>query len=107
MTRTGDRFTAGGTLEQVSTKRWRIIGPSLLVVATWIGTGGLVTTLVATLVAGSLHGYTLLRAAAIGCVIKLFLVEGADLFLLSTDKTTFQGWKSLGPWTTWYFGPTS
>ncbi len=107
MTRTGDRFTAGGTLEQVSTKRWRIIGPSLLVVATWIGTGGLVTTLVATLVAGSLHGYTLLRAAAIGCVIKIFLVEGADLFLLSTDKTTFQGWKSLGPWTTWYFGPTS
>ena len=52
MTRTGDRFTASGTLEQVSTKRWRIIGPGLLVAATWIGTGGLV----ATLAAGSLYG---------------------------------------------------
>ncbi len=62
MTRMGDRCTASGTLEQVSTKRWRIIGPGLLVAAAWIGTGGHVATLVATLVAGSLHGYTLLRA---------------------------------------------
>ena len=103
MTRTGDRFTASGTLEQVSTKRWRIIGPGLLVAATWIGTGGLV----ATLAAGSLYGYTLLRAAAIGCVIKIFLVEGAGRFSLSTDKTTFQGWKSFGRWTTCTSAPTS
>lgn len=94
-------LTRDGSLDQVSTRKWRIIGPGLLVAATGIGAGDLV----ATLVAGSRYGYTLLWAAVIGCVIKIFLVEGAGRFSLSTGKTIFQGWKSLGRWTTWYFGP--
>ncbi|MBC7724381.1 MAG: Nramp family divalent metal transporter [Burkholderiaceae bacterium] len=101
MTRLDDGFRAGGSLDQVSTKRWRIIGPGLLVAATGIGAGDLV----ATLVAGSRFGYVLLWAAVAGCFIKIFLVEGAGRYSLATGKTIFQGWKSLGRWTTWYFGP--
>lgn len=101
MTRTDERFTPDDSLDQVSTRRWRIIGPGLLVAATGIGAGDLV----ATLVAGSRYGYVLLWAAVAGCVIKIFLVEGAGRFSLATGKTIFQGWKSLGRWTTWYFGP--
>ncbi|WP_165069044.1 Nramp family divalent metal transporter [Marisediminicola senii] len=86
---------------QVSAKKWRIIGPGLIVAATGIGAGDLV----ATLVAGSRYGYLLLWAAVIGCVIKIFLVEGAGRYSLSTGRTIFQGWRSLGRWTTWYFGP--
>ncbi len=101
MTRTEDLSGPDGSLDQVSTKKWRIIGPGLLVAATGIGAGDLV----ATLVAGSEYGYTLLWAAIVGCIIKIFLVEGAGRFSLSTGKTIFQGWRSLGRWTTWYFGP--
>ena len=87
--------------EQVSAKKWRIVGPGLVVAATGIGAGDLV----ATLVAGSRYGYALLWAAVIGCVIKIFLVEGAGRYSLATGRTIFQGWRSLGRWTTWYFGP--
>jgi Mn2+/Fe2+ NRAMP family transporter len=32
-------------------------------------------------------------------------VEGAGRFTLATGYTIFEGWTSLGRWTTWYFGP--
>jgi len=101
MSKDNDVLVQGKGLDQVSTKKWRIIGPGLIVAATGIGAGDLV----ATLVAGSRYGYTLLWAAVIGCIIKIFLVEGAGRYSLSTGKTIFQGWRSLGRWTTWYFGP--
>jgi Mn2+/Fe2+ NRAMP family transporter len=86
---------------QESAKRWRIIGPGLVVAATGIGAGDLV----ATLVAGSRFGYALLWAAVLGVVIKIFLVEGAGRYSLATGRTIFEGWRSVGRWTTWYFGP--
>jgi Mn2+/Fe2+ NRAMP family transporter len=84
-----------------STKRWRIIGPGLVVAATGIGAGDLV----ATLVAGSRFGYGLLWAAVIGVLIKIALVEGAGRWTLATGKSIFEGWRSLGLWTTIYFAP--
>jgi Mn2+/Fe2+ NRAMP family transporter len=81
--------------------RWRVIGPGLVVAATGIGAGDLV----ATLVAGSRYGYALLWAAVAGVVIKIALVEGAGRYTLATGKTIFQGWRSLGRWTTVYFAP--
>ncbi|MEN5073454.1 Nramp family divalent metal transporter [Isoptericola cucumis] len=80
--------------------RWRLVGPGLVVAATGIGAGDLV----ATLVAGSRFGYTLLWAAVVGVVIKIVLVEGAGRWSLATGRTIFDGWKSLGAWASVYFG---
>ncbi|MGP5007992.1 Nramp family divalent metal transporter [Brachybacterium tyrofermentans] len=81
--------------------KWTLIGPGLLVAATGIGAGDLV----ATLVAGSRFGYALLWAAVVGVVIKIFLVEGAARWTLATGHSIFEGWRRLGRWTSWYFGP--
>jgi len=97
-----DLDTRGDVREpQESAKRWRIVGPGLVVAATGIGAGDLV----ATLVAGSRFGYALLWAAVLGVIIKIFLVEGAGRYSLATGRTIFEGWRSVGRWTTWYFGP--
>ncbi len=72
-----------------------------MVAATGVGAADLV----ATLIAGSKYGYLLLWCAVIGCVMKIVLVEGAGRYSLATGRTIFEGWRSLGPWTTWYFAP--
>ncbi len=84
-----------------SPAKWRIIGPGLVVAATGVGAADMV----ATLVAGSRYGYALLWAVVLGVIFKIVLVEGAGRFTLATGKTIFEGWRSLGRWTTWYFGP--
>ena len=81
--------------------RWKVIGPGLVVAATGVGAADLV----ATLVAGAKFGYTLLWVAVLGAVIKVVLVEGAGRYSLATGRTIFEGWRSLGRWTTWYFAP--
>lgn len=80
--------------------RWRYIGPGIVVAATGVGAGDLV----ATLIAGSNFGYTLLWAAVIGCLVKISLAEAAGRWHLSTGRTLFDGWASLGRWTIWFFG---
>lgn len=84
----------------VSTKRWRVIGPGLVVAATGIGAGDLV----ATLVAGSRFGYALAWTVVVGVVVKIALVEGAGRWSLATGRSIFEGWRSLGRWTSVYFG---
>ncbi|WP_085872777.1 MULTISPECIES: Nramp family divalent metal transporter [unclassified Nocardioides] len=81
--------------------RWKVVGPGLVVAATGVGAADLV----ATLVAGAKSGYTLLWVAVLGAVIKVVLVEGAGRYSLATGRTIFEGWRSLGRWTTWYFAP--
>lgn len=78
---------------------WRHIGPGIVVAATGVGAGDLV----ATLIAGSNFGYTLLWAAVLGCLVKISLAEAAGRWHLSTGRTLFDGWASLGRWTTWFF----
>ncbi|MEV5680169.1 Nramp family divalent metal transporter [Streptomyces sp. NPDC052179] len=78
---------------------WTYIGPGIVVAATGVGAGDLV----ATLIAGSKFGYTLMWAAVIGCVVKISLAEAAGRWHLATGRTLFDGWRSLGPWTTVYF----
>ena len=89
------------TESQVPATRWKLIGPGLVVAATGVGAADLV----ATLVAGAGYGYALLWCAVLGCLMKIVLVEGAGRWSLSTGKTIYEGWSSLGSWTTWYFGP--
>lgn len=78
---------------------WKYIGPGIVVAATGVGAGDLV----ATLIAGSSFGYTLLWAAVIGCLVKISLAEAAGRWHLSTGRTLFDGWASLGRWTTYFF----
>jgi Mn2+/Fe2+ NRAMP family transporter len=97
-------MTSPSTRSQVveeQTPRWKIIGPGLVVAATGVGAADLV----ATLVAGSSYGYALLWCAVVGCLMKIVLVEGAGRYSLATGNTIFEGWSSLGRWTSWYFGP--
>ncbi|MCJ8519168.1 Mn2+/Fe2+ NRAMP family transporter [Pseudorhizobium tarimense] len=86
--------------EPPSTGRWRLIGPGIVAAATGVGAGDLV----ATLIAGSRFGYALLWAAVIGCIVKIALAEGSARYHLATGSTMLEGWKSLGRWTSWYFG---
>jgi Mn2+/Fe2+ NRAMP family transporter len=81
--------------------KWKIVGPGLVVAATGVGAADMV----ATLVAGSQFGYQLFWAVIVGVILKIVLVEGAGRYTLATGKTIFEGWRSLGRWTTWYFGP--
>ncbi|MEU7372819.1 Nramp family divalent metal transporter [Streptomyces albidoflavus] len=81
------------------TSSWKYIGPGIVVAATGVGAGDLV----ATLIAGSKFGYTLLWAAVIGCLVKISLAEATGRWHLATGRTIFEGWRSLGRWTTWYF----
>lgn len=80
--------------------RWKLVGPGLVVAATGVGAGDLV----ATLVAGARFGYALLWAAIIGCIIKIALAEATGRYHLATGTTILHGWRSLGRWTSWYFG---
>lgn len=81
-------------------RMWRHLGPGIVVAATGVGAGDLV----ATLIAGSRFGYALLWAAVVGCVIKIALSEGSARYHLATGSTILAGWRSLGSWTSWYFG---
>ncbi|MET9546520.1 Nramp family divalent metal transporter [Streptomyces sp. NPDC006627] len=96
---TGSGTTAGASAPQPRKSSWKYIGPGIVVAATGVGAGDLV----ATLIAGSNFGYTLLWAAVIGCVVKISLAEAAGRWHLSTGRTLFDGWASLGRWTTWFF----
>jgi Mn2+/Fe2+ NRAMP family transporter len=79
---------------------WKSIGPGIVAAATGVGAGDLV----ATLIAGSKFGYALLWAAVVGCIVKIALAEGSARYHLATGSTMLDGWRSLGKWTSWYFG---
>jgi len=93
--------TDSDTSSPATRPRWSIIGPGLVVAATGVGAADLV----ATLIAGSKFGYVLLWCVVVGCVMKIVLVEGAGRYSLATGHTIFEGWASLGRWTSFYFGP--
>ncbi|MEU0265082.1 Nramp family divalent metal transporter [Nocardioides sp. NPDC006303] len=88
------------SVEQAAT-HWRIIGPGLVAAATGVGAADLI----ATLIAGSKFGYLLLWCVVVGCIMKLVLVEGVGRYSLVSGQTIFDGWASLGRWTSWYFAP--
>ncbi|MDH2393535.1 Nramp family divalent metal transporter [Streptomyces sp. HNM0663] len=93
------RDAAGESTGRPRKASWKYIGPGIVVAATGVGAGDLV----ATLIAGSRFGYTLLWAAVIGCLVKISLAEAAGRWHLATGRTLFEGWRTLGRWTTVYF----
>ncbi|MEV4042445.1 MULTISPECIES: Nramp family divalent metal transporter [unclassified Streptomyces] len=96
---TSDAGVSGGADTAPRKSSWRYIGPGIVVAATGVGAGDLV----ATLIAGSNFGYTLLWAAVIGCLVKISLAEACGRWHLATGRTLFDGWASIGSWTTWFF----
>lgn len=80
--------------------RLKQIGPGMMAAATGVGAGDLV----ATMVAGSKYGYTLLWAVIIGTVFKLALGEAVGRWHLTSGQTILSGWRTLGKWALWYFG---
>jgi Mn2+/Fe2+ NRAMP family transporter len=84
----------------VPSSRWKAIGPGVVAAATGVGAGDLV----ATLAAGSKLGYTLLWAVLLGVLVKIALAEAVGRYHLATGSTLLRGWRSLGIWTSWYFG---
>ena len=94
-------FTEAELNEPKVKPSWNKIGPGIVAAATGVGAADLV----ATLTAGSRYGYMLVWAIIVGVLMKILLVEGVGRYYLSTGKTIFQGWRTLGSWTSWYFGP--
>jgi len=77
----------------------RII-PGILVAATGVGAGDLVTASLA----GSEIGLVLLWAALIGALLKWALNEGLARWQMATGTTLLQGWvQKLGGWIQWVF----
>jgi Mn2+/Fe2+ NRAMP family transporter len=77
-----------------------VIGPGILVAATGVGAGDLLTASYA----GSRHGLVLLWAAWVGAVLKWFLNEGIARWQMATGSTVLEGWtERLGRWIRWVF----
>lgn len=82
------------------TQRLGMIGPGLVIAATGLGAGDLVTASVA----GATLGATLIWAVIVGAAIKFVLNEGLARWQLSTGTTLLQGWlQHLPRWVCGYF----
>ena len=79
----------------------KLAGPGLVVAATGIGSGDVVSATVG----GANYGVILLWAIAAGAFFKFVLQEGIARWQLATGKTAVEGWAEYLPaWVKWYFG---
>lgn len=78
-----------------------LAGPGLIVAATGIGSGDVVSATVG----GARYGVVLLWAIALGAFFKFVLSEGIARWQLATGLTALEGWAvHLPPWVKTYFG---
>ena len=79
----------------------KLAGPGLVVAATGIGSGDVVSATVG----GARYGVVLLWAILAGAFFKFVLSEGIARWQLATGKTALEGWADhLPPWVTVWFG---
>lgn len=79
---------------------WKLAGPGLVVAATGIGSGDVVSATVG----GARFGVVLLWAIAIGALFKFVLNEGIARWQLATGTTMVEGWAMhLPAWVKVYF----
>ena len=71
--------------------RLRVVGPGLVIAATGVGAGDLVSSVVA----GTRFGTAFIWAIIVGAIIKLCLVEGMGRWYMATGRTIMEGWHSL------------
>ena len=77
-----------------------VLGPGLLVAATGVGAGDLVTASLA----GSEVGLVVVWAALLGAGLKWTLNEGVARWQMATGTTLLEGWhRRLGGWFSWLF----
>jgi Mn2+/Fe2+ NRAMP family transporter len=72
----------------------KLIGPGLLVAATGIGAGDIVSSTIA----GANFGLALLWAVVLAAFLKCFLNEGIARWQLATGSTAIEGWFEHLPW---------
>ena len=78
----------------------KLAGPGLVVAATGIGSGDVVSATVG----GARYGVVLLWAILAGAFFKFVLQEGIARWQLATGKTALEGWADhLPAWVKWYF----
>ena len=79
---------------------FRTLGPGLLVAATGVGAGDLLTASLG----GSAVGVAILWAVLAGAVLKWVLTEGLARWQMGTGTTLLEGWvQHLGRWVRWLF----
>ncbi len=76
------------------------LAPGILLAATGVGAGDLLTSTLA----GSEAGLGVLWAVAVGAFLKFLLTEGIARWQLATGTTVLEGWNDrLGVWVRWLF----
>jgi Mn2+/Fe2+ NRAMP family transporter len=75
------------------------LGPGILVAATGVGAGDLLTASLG----GSAVGVSILWAAVVGSLLKGFLNEGIARWQLATGTTVLEGWARIGAWLRYLF----
>ena len=80
-------------------RRLRLIGPGLVVAATGVGAGDMVSSLTA----GTEFGTILIWAVILGAALKFALTEGLGRWYMATKTTILEGWHSMGWWASIYF----
>src|SRR6185436_7915469 len=69
------------------------LGPGLLLAATGIGVGDMVSSTIA----GAEYGLTLVWALAVGVIVKFAITEGGARWQLVTGTTLVEGWRDHLP----------
>ncbi|MGH3587237.1 MAG: Nramp family divalent metal transporter, partial [Pseudonocardia sp.] len=77
----------------------KLVGPGIVLAATGVGAGDMVTALVA----GTRFGTVFVWAIVLGALIKFSLVEGMGRWYMATGQTIVQGWHSISRWASGYF----
>src|SRR3712207_853070 len=72
--------------------RLRLIGPGLVVAATGVGAGDMVSSLTA----GTQFGTVLIWAIILGALLKFALTEGLGRWYMASKTTVLEGWHSMG-----------
>ena len=97
-----ERPTGGATVGEAPSSwgnRLKLIGPGLVVAATGVGAGDMVSSLTA----GTEFGTILIWAVILGAVLKFALTEGLGRWYMATRTTILEGWHSMGWWASIYF----
>jgi Mn2+/Fe2+ NRAMP family transporter len=77
-----------------------VLAPGVLVAATGVGAGDLLTASLA----GARVGLVVLWAPLVGAVLKWTLNEGIARWQMATGTTLLEGWsRRLGSWVRWVF----
>src|SRR6476646_2821201 len=73
--------------------RFSELGPGLLLAATGIGVGDMVSSTIA----GASYGLTLVWALVAGVIVTLAITEGGARWQLATGTTLVEGWRNHLP----------